>query len=250
MTNKCDLSIHANEFVPSAPVADTEVVSIHSFDAPQPDPYVQTESQDLLQPELPLISTEEPHIEHETHLLTESIPAEQNVSVEAPIVLVEAAPQSEPKPVIESSIGEPIVVAAAVATATAAMAAAAVSVVKGAPLKKTTDAKKTDVKSKISPIKKPSTTITSKVAAKPSVTAASKTAAPKVASRTVAPKVGTTIEKKTTTSTLTARKPLSNGSKYHINLSISFFILQMFSLINRRVLFSHLFLFFYFFFYF
>lgn len=211
--NQSDLSVHANEFVPSAPVDDTEVETIKFDDVAQPEPFVQSESFKLIQTDQPLISTEEPRIESETLSQTELIQIEQNTSAEAPIALVEPL-----EPVIDqSSIGEPIVAAAAVATATVAVAAAAVGVVKALPLKKTTEIKKTDAKSRVSPIKRVSatttTTTTSKLAAKPGVTAASKTAAPKVASRTIAAKVGAATEKKTTTSTLTARKPLSNGSK-------------------------------------
>lgn len=214
------MSADANEFVPTAPISDIDFEPVQSSGIIEPEPYIQTETHEpFIQLEQPLISTNEADsftLKMDQLSLTENIPTtEQKSEFEALIAQsVESVPQ--PEQVVESSVSEPIVAAAAVAATTAAVAAAAVGVAKATAAspktKTTTDTKKTDVKGKVAPIKRPTAaTITSKLAAKPSTTTATKTTvAPRVASRTLAPKVG---EKKTTTTSTITRKPLSNGSK-------------------------------------
>lgn len=122
-----------------------------------------------------------------------------------------AAEALNQEPVVESSASNEVAAVAAV-VATTAVAAAAVGVEKAAPKPKAAEAKKPEVKSRVAPIKKATTTTATKVAAKPSTTAP-KAAAPRLATRTVPPKVSSVTEKKPATSTVT-RKPLSNGSKW------------------------------------
>lgn len=212
--NISGLSIHADEFVPTAPVPDIGFETIQSSNIAEPEPYIQSEqilnfeSHDMMQHEQPLILGSQ---RYEPDLLNLSV--EQKPEPEMPI-----AQPTEPKskPVIESSVNEAAVASVAVVATTAAVAAAAVGVAKAAPSKaKPTDAKKPEVKSKVAPAKKAPVTV--KVLNRPSATKTDdkpKTAASRVAPRTgVAPKVSSTTERKPISST-TARKPLSNGSKY------------------------------------
>ncbi|XP_031630592.1 uncharacterized protein LOC116345413 [Contarinia nasturtii] len=203
-------SLNAHEFIPSAPVSDMDIDPVRSAGVVESELNILSEDRhEFMQYEQPFIVSDEPSVE------------EIVAPIEQPI---EPEPQSQPEqpehPIVESTVNEPIVAAAAVVATTAAVAAAAVGVAKAAsPKTKTTETKKPEVKSKLTATKKPTTTTTaprvaaSKLAAKPSTTTVPKTTVTsKVASRTVAPKVGTTtVEKKTTTSTIT-RKPLSNGS--------------------------------------
>lgn len=220
MINQSDLSVEANEFVPTAPISDIDIEPVQSSSIIEPEPYIQTETHEpFIQQEQLLISTNEADpftLKMNQLSLTEPIPTTE---FEALIAQQPVEPVPQPEQVVESSVSEPIVAAAAIAATTAAVAAAAVGVAKAAAAslktKTTTDTKKTDVKGKVPPIKRPTaattTTTTSRLAAKPSTTTATKTTvAPRVASRTLAPKVG---EKKTTTTTTITRKPLSNGSK-------------------------------------
>lgn len=235
MINQSDLSVEANEFVPVDPVLDNIFEPIQSSDiiVPEPEPYVQTGTQELVQLEhssnkflnfgLPAALTEQKQNVEQTEHIEPVQHIEKVEEIEVPFAQEQPSEpahdpepehqyQTQPEPFIESSVCEPVEAAAAVA-ATTAVAAAAVGIAKAATTKaKQTDTKKSDLKGKVAPIKKPTTTA-SKVTAKPTGTTAPKTTvAPKVAPRTVAPKVGSTVEKKTTTSALT-RRPLSNGSK-------------------------------------
>lgn len=238
MINQSDLSINADEYVPIA--QDADVLS-SGFPGPEPEPYRVDEI--VHQYEQQLISTDEPHVEP-NDLLNDVIPNDQKPVAEIVIAQPEpaqeftptpetvavaetAAAASEPEPLVEENlVKEVAVAAAAVAATTAIVAATAVSATKTAasPKAKPTDAKKPETKGKVPPIRRPTATATatsaaSKVAAKPSTTLASKTAAaPRVASRTVAPKVASTTEKKTTTTTTATRKPISNGSKYLLEI--------------------------------
>lgn len=217
------MSVDANEFVPTAPVSDIDFEPVQSSGIIEPEPYIQTETHEpFIQQEqlLNLNNEADPFtLKMDQLSLTENIPTiEQKSEIEALIAQKPVEPIPQPEQVVESSVSEPIVAAAAIAATTAAVAAAAVGVAKAAAAspktKTTTDTKKTDVKGKVAPIKRPTattTTTTSRLAAKPSTTTTTKTTvAPRVASRTLAPKVG---EKKTTTTTTITRKPLSNGSK-------------------------------------
>lgn len=223
MINLSDLSVEANEFVPTAPASEIEFEPVQSSGIVEPEPYIQTETHEhFIQQEQPLVALGEQINEAAVVskmselILSENIPInEAKPEIEAPFIAQQPT-EPEPSQTFESSGSEPVVAAAAIAATTAAVTAAAVGVAKAASPKTTkpTDAKKSDVKGKVAPIKKPTTTATSKLTAKPSTTTATKTtAAPRVASRTVAPKVGATAEKKTTTTTNVTRKPLSNGSK-------------------------------------
>lgn len=208
-----NFSADANENVPVAPVSETK--DAMSFDFSEPEPYRANEI--AQQFEQPLIPTEEPHIEPEIPS-AQFIPNEQTPEAEvAQLNESASAPVPEPEPPVvenESVVKEAAIAAVAVAATTAVIAAKTATSSKS----KATDPKKTDIKGKVAPIKRPTTTTltaASKLGAKPSTTTASKTAAaPRVASRTVAPKVASTTEKKTTATTTTARRPLSNGSKY------------------------------------
>lgn len=207
-----NFSADANENVSVAPVSETK--DAMSFDFSEPEPYRANEI--VQQFEQPIIPTEEPHIEPELPSAP-LIPNEQIPEAEvAQLIESASAPVPEPEPPVvenESVVKEAAIAAVAVAATTAVIAAKTATSSKS----KTTDPKKPEIKGKLAPIKKATTTTTaaSKLAAKPSTTTASKTAAaPRVASRTVAPKVASTTEKKTTATTTSARRPLSNGSKY------------------------------------
>lgn len=215
--NDSDLSANANEFVPT-PFSGNELFDagfevVQSNDIIEPEKYIQNETIESVKHDDLLISTDASHVDPEPYNAAELIKTEAS-EIEALIAPIEpqnvVAPAPEPliEPIVEIDSKPAIIAATVVATA------AAVGIAK-APLKKSIDAKKTDVKSKVAPIKKTTTsTITSKVAAKTG-TVPSKTTAPKVASRTIAPKVSTVTEKKTSVTSTTARKPLSNGSMYY-----------------------------------
>lgn len=236
--NQSDLSIEANEFVPTAPVADVDFEPVQSLGIIETEPYTLNQSQnEVHEPFIQdqqisatneqLIDTNPSLLKFDELSLNENIlttEQQQQPEIETLIAQQPTEPEPElqpqPEPVVESNVSEPVVAAAAIAATTAAVAAAAVGVAKAAASSKPkpSETKKTDVKGKVAPIKKPTApiTTTSKLAAKPSTTTATKTTtAPRVASRTVtsAPKVGGVAEKKTTTTSTVTRKPLSNGSE-------------------------------------
>lgn len=210
--NHSGLSADANEFVPTVIDAnefDDGFEAVQSCDISNPEQNIRNESIESIQQHQSSVSIDEPCIDSEAIIPAESLQPEQKSEIE-PLIQIQA------EPVVESA-SEPVVAPAAAiavaATTAVVAAAAAVGVAKTASLKKPTDAKKTEIKSKAAPLKKAATTTASKVAAKPSNTVAPRAAAPKVASRTIPPKVGTTTEKKTTTASLVNRKPISNGSE-------------------------------------
>lgn len=236
--NDSALSINANEFVPSFPVSDVDFETISASNIvelepqqeqrlePDPEPYLLTDHNQHLdfhgieQHGEPLLATDPPT----SHSIEEIIPHQQT-EYEIPMAQVtEPETHSEITSSLSDDKDAAIKTAAALTAAAAAVAGAATvgaAKVAASPKAKPTDTKKVEPKLKAAPIKKTTTTTTaaSKVAA--ARTSAlktddkSKTAAPKIASRTVASKVGTTADKKTTVTSTAARKPASNGSKYH-----------------------------------
>lgn len=230
MINDSALSINANEFVPSFPVSDVGYEAIKTSHIIEPESHLEPE------PYLPTDHSQQVElhaIEHDQPLLAadpskahsiEEIMSHQQTECEIPAAPVNEA---EPQSVITSSISDDKDAATNAAAAVTAAAVAGAAIVGAASVKaasskaKPTDAKKVDSKLKAAPIKKTATTTTttSKVAAaRTSATKTddkSKTAAPKIAARTVASKVGSTADKKPTVTSTVARKPASNGSKYH-----------------------------------